>query len=137
MPESEKLDYDQLEVGHEFPPVSYRLDKSMVEMFLEAVEEVNSLYRDMEIVPPMALAARAMAALAECVSPPPGSIHISQELEFQSAVKTGETITCVARILRKQERGKLRIMIVGLDVFNQSQEKIAAAKTSFMLPVPD
>lgn len=131
------MEFDQLEVGHEFPPVSYRLDKSMVAMFLGAVEETNSLYRDGELVPPMAVAARAMAALAECVSPPPGSIHISQELEFLDTLNTGETITCVARILRKQERGKLRIMIIGLDVFNQRQQKIAAAKTSFMLPVPD
>ncbi len=137
MPESERLEFEQLEVGHEFPPVSYVLDKAMVEMFLGAVEENNSLYRDGTLVPPMALAARAMAALAECVSPPPGSIHISQELEFLAAVNTGETITCLARILRKQERGKLRIMVVGLDVFSQRREKIAVAKTSFMLPVPD
>ena len=137
MPESEQLGFEELEVGHEFPPVSYLLEKEMVENFLGAVEEDNSLYRDSELVPPMALAARAMAALAECVSPPPGSIHISQEAEFLATVNSGETNTCIARIVRKQERGKLRILVVGLDVFNQNKEKIATAKTNFMLPAPD
>ena len=137
MPEQEKIEFDRLEAGHEFPPISCRLDRSTIDMFLKAVEETNSLYQTTELVPPMAIAAQAIAALTECVTPPPGSIHVSQELEFIDGLQVGETIICRARVIRKQERGKLRIMVVGLDVFNQDRTRVLAAKTSFMLPVQD
>lgn len=135
MSEPEKLEYHQLEVGYEFRPAQYKLDKPIVDIFLKAVEETSSLYQTTELVPPMAVAARAMATLADSISLPPGSIHVSQELEFVDTVNCGETINCKAKVLRKQERGGLRLMVVGLDVFKQNQKRVLSGKTSFVLPV--
>ena len=137
MTKQQKLEYHQIEVGHEFPPTSYKLDSSMVSTYLKAVEETSRLFQDTELVPPMAIAAYAMAALSEGISLPPGAIHITQEIEFMDAVSVRDTITCHARVSRKQNRGKLHLMTIDLDVFNQNQKAVLAGKVGFVLPEHD
>jgi len=134
MPKEQKVEYKQLEAGYEFPPSSYKLDSSMVAMYLKAVEDTSSLYQDTELVPPMAVAAYAMAALSESISLPSGTIHVSQELEFIDTVSIKDTITSYAKVSRKQSRGKFYLLTVDLNVFNQRQKAVLAGKTSFILP---
>lgn len=131
---TENIQYHQLEPGYEFPPSSYSLDKPTVAIFLKAVEENNDLYQATTLVPPMAVTARAMAALSANISFPPGTIHVSQELDFTDTVNYGETLDCRARVLRKQERGGLRLMVIGIDVFKKDQKRVLSGKTSFVLP---
>lgn len=137
MTKQPKLDYRQMEVGHEFPPTSYKLGVSMVSTYLKAVDETTQLYRDIELVPPMAIAAYAMAALSQGISLPQGTIHVSQELEFMGTVSIRDTITCHAEVSRKQNRGRLHLMTIDLDVFNQNQKKVLAGKVGFALPEYD
>ena len=137
MTKQQKIEYSQLEEGYEFPPASYRLDSSTVATYLKAVEESSSLYQGTELVPPMAVAAYAMAALSENISLPSGTIHVSQEIEFKDTVSTKDTITCRAKVRRKQVRGRLHLLTVDLDVFNQNQKAVLAGKTSFILPEYD
>ena len=134
MPKEQKVEYKQLEAGYEFPPCSYKLDSSMVAMYLKAVEDTSSLYQDTELVPPMAVAAYAMAALSESISLPSGTIHVSQELEFIDTVSIKDTITSYAKVSRKQSRGKFHLLTIELNVFNQRQKAVLAGKTSFILP---
>ena len=134
MSKQPKIEFNQLEAGYQFRSVSYEMDFSMVSTYLKAVEETSRLYQTTELVPPMAVAARAMAALSEGISLPSGIIHVSQELEFIDTVCVGDTIICNAKVLRKHERGGLHLMTVGLDVFNQNQKKVLVGKTSFVLP---
>ena len=129
-----KIEYSQLEVGYEFSPSNYKLDSSIVATYLKAVEDTSRLYQDTKLVPPMAVAAYAMAALSEGISLPPGSIHASQELEFLDIVNVEDTIICNAKVIRKQDRGRLHLMTVVLNVFNQNQKKVLMGKTSFVLP---
>ncbi len=137
MPERHKIEYAQLETGYEFRPASYRLDAQMVAAYLRAVDETSRLYQDSELVPPMAIAALAMASLLESISLPGGAIHVSQEIEFIDSVRIKDTITCHASVSRKQERGKLHLMTIDLDVFNQKQKAVLSGKTSFILPQND
>ena len=134
MSEQQKVDYHQLQPGYEFPAASYKLDSSVVATYLRAVEETSQLYQDTELVPPMAIAAYAMASLSESISLPPGAIHVYQELEFIDTVRVRDTITCHAKVGRKQDRGRLHLLTIDLDVFNQSQKKVLAGKTGFVLP---
>lgn len=134
MPKEQKVEYKQFEAGYEFPPSSYKLDSSMVAMYLKAVEDTSSLYQDTELVPPMTVAAYAMAALSESISLPSGTIHVSQELEFIDTVSIKDTITSYAKVSRKQSRGKFHLLTVELNVFNQRQKAVLAGKTSFILP---
>ena len=137
MKNEETTDYSQLEAGYEFPPGSYKLDAETVSTFLKAVEDTSPLYKDSGLVPPMAVAASAMATLSSTISLPPGSIHVSQELDFVGAVKLDEKLTNQAVISRAQKRGKLHLIAVTLNVCNESQETVLTGKTSFILPQQD
>jgi len=129
----QKLEFDRLEAGYEFPPATFRLDAAAVERYLKAVDDGGELYVG-GLVPPMAGAANAMAALSESITLPPGSIHVSQELEFVNAAGTGDTLTSYARLARKRDRGRLRIVTIEFDVYNQEKKLIISGKTSFTLP---
>ena len=132
-----KIEYRQIETGYDFRAVSYQLDTSMAASYLKAVGETSSLYQNTKLFPPMAVAAYAMAAVSDGISLPPGTIHVSQELEFVDTVSVGDTITCRAKVARKQDRGRLHLMTVDLNVFNQNQKKVLSGKTSFVLPESD
>jgi len=137
MNEQTDIDYSQIEVGFEFPPGNYKLNNSTVSAFLSAVENDSQIYKDTSLVPPMIVAARAFGTLSSIISLPPGSIHVSQELEFIGVVKAGENLTSYAKISRTQRRGKLHLLTVDLNVQNQDQETVLNGKTSFILPRRD
>jgi acyl dehydratase len=136
MTEKTKIEYHQLYAGFEFPPQSYVLDTSVVLQYLEAVKESSGIYRNEGLVPPMAVTAYAMASLSQAVTMPPGTIHVSQELDFLKLVKVGDTVTCYSRVSRKVDRGGLRLMNTDITVLNQDQEKVLAGRVGFVLPEP-
>lgn len=129
-----KIEFHQLEEGYKFPPTTYKLDSAMVSTYLKAVEETSSLYQTTGLIPPMAIAAYAMAALSTSISLPPGTIHVSQELEFIDTVSVGDSIVCKAKVTRKQDRSGFHLMTLGLEVFNLDQKRVLAGRTSFVLP---
>lgn len=135
MPRRQLIDYSRLEVGYELPASSYHLDHAAVATYLGAVGDGTNLYSGNDLVPPMAVAAYAIAALSENVLP--GTIHVSQELEFQGVVTVNDTLTCYAKVSRKQSRGKLRLLFIDLNVFNQRNKTVLTGKTSFILPEQD
>jgi len=134
MPKEQKVEYSQLEAGYEFPPSRYTLDYSIVATYLRAVEDSSSLYQDTELVPPMAIAAYAIAALSGNISLPSGTIHVSQELEFITTVSINDTLISYAKVSRQQSRGKFHLLSIDFNVFNQRQKAVLAGKTSFVLP---
>ncbi|MFC1941563.1 hypothetical protein ACFLWL_04130 [Chloroflexota bacterium] len=97
MSEEQRLKYSQLEAGYEFPHSSYKLDASTVATYLKAVEDTSYPYQDTNLVPPMAIAAYAMAALSQNIYLPPGAIHVSQELQFIATVSVNESLVSYAK----------------------------------------
>ena len=136
MPE-EKIDYSQLETGYEFPPSFYKLDASVVSNYLKAVEDTSYPYENNKIVPPMTIAASAMAALSRSICLPPGTIHISQELEFKDEARIDDGLTGYAMVNRKWNRGRFHFLDIELNVCDDNQNTVLTGKTSFILPQPD
>jgi hypothetical protein len=134
MTQEQIADYYQISVGYEFPSRTYTLDSATVSTYLKAVKESHDLYRVEKLVPPLALAAYAMTALAEGSNFPPGTVHVTQELDFLAAVHIGETITCHSKISRRIDRGGMRIMTTDISVLNRNQEKVLGGKVGFILP---
>lgn len=130
-----KVEYEKLTTGYEFPPANFRLDGKMVSAYLKAVEDTSGIYQGTDSVPPMAIAALAMAAMSEGLVLPPGAIHVSQELEFTNIAKIDEPLTSYARVNRKIERGKFHMLAIGINVINQKKETVVAGETSFILPL--
>ena len=131
----QKIDYKELSTGYEFAPANFCPDGEMVTAYLSAIEGNKSVYEKNQIVPPMAIAALAMAAMSEAFILPPGTVHVSQELKFEETVKIGETLTSNARVNRKVERGKFNMLSVGINVLNQNQVTVMTGETSFILPL--
>ncbi len=129
-----RVRYEELTTGYEFQPGSFRLDCKIVTDYLEAVEDNNDLYKKDGIVPPMVVAARAMAAMASGLALPPGAIHVSQELKFGDIVSLNETLTSYARVSRKVERGKFHMLTISISVLNQAKATVLTGETSFILP---
>lgn len=134
MSDRQKVAAGNLVVGYEFPTASYRLEPEVIATYLKAVGAGGGLYQDGKLVPPTALAAYAMATLADGMTLPSGTIHTHQELEFKAAVPVGETITCYARVSRNQARGRFHFLSVNLDVLDAKRRSVMTGKTSFILP---
>jgi len=120
--------------GYEFPPASYELSSSLISKYLKAVDSPEEIKTLGEFVPPLAIAAYAMTAMAGSLSLPPGAIHASQELDFFKLLPIGATIDCQTKVARKLTRGRLRMLVLELNVFDQSKERVQSGKATIMLP---
>jgi len=129
-----KEGYYHLTLGHEFPPQSYLLDSQTISNYLDAVKEFSDLFRGEGLVPPMAVAALAMAALSSSITLPPGTVHVSQELDFLGLVRVGDTITCQSKVSRKVDRGGMHLVSTDLTVFNQNKTRVLTGRVGFVLP---
>lgn len=134
MSEKSKVAAGDLAVGYEFPEARYELEPLTVALYLKAVGESGGLYQDGKLVPPTAIAAYAMATLADNMELPSGTIHTHQELDFKKTVPVGETITCRARVSRNQARGKFHFLNIDIDVLDSGQRSVMVGKTGFVLP---
>jgi len=123
------ISYEDLTPGYEFPPASYKLTSSFVSQYIKAVDSSGD-----EFVPPLAIAACAMSAMAESVSFPPGTIHASQELEFFKLVPVGTVINCQAKVVRKLARTMMRMLVLELNVLDENKERVQSGKATIILP---
>ena len=125
------VNYEELIPGYEFPPASYELSASLVSKYLQAVDGAGDGF-----VPPLAITACVIATMAGSFSLPPGTvaIHASQELEFFKLVPIGAAIECHTRVAQKITRGKMSMLILELEIFDQGNEKVQSGKTTIALP---
>lgn len=121
--------YDELTNGHEFPPVNYVLDADTVAAYAEAVGSAKRRH-----VPPLAVAARAIASLGGLVELPAGTIHASQEFEFYRLVPVGSRVTCIARVVRKLSRGGVRLLTLEMSVSDESGAPVQQGRSTIVLP---
>jgi acyl dehydratase len=130
---SSPLSFKQLPIGFEFPPTSYELSESIVAKYLEAVDE-SADFLTLGVVPPLAIAACAMTALAQSFTVPPGSIHASQELEFLKPVPIGSKVSCGGRIAQKLARGSLNLIMLEINVTDEDGERVLTGKATIAAP---
>jgi len=123
--------YEELVPDYEFSPVNYDLSEPLISKYLQAVD-----ISDGGFVPPMAIAAYSLQAMAGALSLPPDAIaiHTSQEIEFFKLVPVGATIECHAKVARKITRASMRMLVLELNVFNQDKEKVQSGKTTIVFP---
>ncbi len=121
--------YDELTPGFEFPPVEYRLEEGIVADYVAVVGVEQTGH-----VPPLAVAARAIASLGELMILPPGTIHASQEFEFHGLVSPGDGISCVAKVIRKVSRGPIRMLTLEMRITNESGALIQVGRSAIVLP---
>ncbi len=131
----QKIDYEKLTTGYEFEPSGFSIDNVAATKYLDAVDGSKGIYGKNNTVPPMAIAALAMTAMAEGLSMPPGAIHVSQDIQFLNPVIINENLTSYARVNRVVKRGKIHMLNIGVNVVNERNISVLAGETSFILPV--
>jgi acyl dehydratase len=125
------ISYEELTPGYKFPPTTYELSTSFVSKYLKAVNSEGDGF-----VPPLAITACAIAATTKSIPLPPDTIaiHASQELEFFKQIPIGATIECRIGVLQKIARGKMSMLILGLEVFDEDKEKVQSGRATIALP---
>jgi len=126
------ISYEELTPGYKFPPATYELSASFASKYLKAVDGKGDGF-----VPPLAITACSIAATTKSIPLPPDTIaiHASQELEFFKMVPIGTTIECHIVVLQKISRGKMSMLILGLEVFDKDKEKVQSGKATIALPI--
>ena len=119
-----EIDLGRWVMGHEF-----------VEEYLSAVDDSSSIYGDLGVVPPTALAARALAELLKELSLPPGAIHAAQELKCGRMVRWGEEVYCVAKLSRPVRRGEWRFISADFTLYGEDGEALVRGKSTVLAPV--
>lgn len=121
--------YEELIPGFEFSPVHYGLDSDVVGAYVEAVGAAPRSH-----VPPLAVAARAIASLGDLIVLPPGTIHAAQEFEFCRLVPVGAQVVCVAKVGRKVSRGPMRMLTLELSIRDESGAPVQQGRSTIVLP---
>ena len=105
-----------------------------VKEYLGAVEDSSPIYGEIDAVPPMALAARALGALLEELSLPPGTIHGAQELDCRRMVQNGEVVSCIARPSRPMRRGDWQFLTFDFTLYGANDEPVLSGKSTVLIP---
>ena len=108
-----------------------------MEEYLGVVEDGLSIYEELGVAPPMALAARALGALLKELALPPGTIHASQELESRRTAKLGEEVSCVASLSRPMRRGDWQFISAELTLYGADGEALLSGKSTVLVPLDD
>lgn len=129
MPEH-AISYEELIPGYRFPLATYELSESLVSKYRKAVDCAGDGF-----VPPLAMTALAIAAMAQSIPLPPGiaAIHASQDVEFLAQVPVGATVECHMVVAQKIARGKMTMMVVELEVLDQGRRRVQAGKATVAL----
>jgi acyl dehydratase len=124
------ISYDDVIPGYRFPPATYELSQSFISKYLKAVDGAGDGF-----VPPLAITALAIAAMAQSIPLPPGiaAIHASQDVEFLSPVPVGATVECHMVVVQKIARGKMTMLVVELEVFDQVKTRVQSGKATVAL----
>jgi acyl dehydratase len=131
---NEPIDLKDLVPGYAFPPAPITIDAARAAAYLRATEGDGSLFEAAGSVPPMAVAALAMAAMGEAMALPAGTVHVSQEVTFHRPARIGEVLISRAMVTRRVARGKINLMNVGMNVADPSDLPVMTGETSFVLP---
>lgn len=112
----------------------WTVTQEFLNRYLVTVADRSSIYREENLVPPIALAARILGQLIEKLTLPPGTVHISQEVLSLKAVAVGQEVQGLARTSRPFLRGEWQFLSIDFALRCQQQD-VLKGKTTVMSPV--
>ncbi len=127
-------DIAQLPVGHEFAPVTRRLHPQEVDLYVEAVQESNSMFRERDVVPPTALGAYALAVILQEIDLPAGAVHAAQDMSFSGAVGREDTVLFKARLAQNSVRGGWRFLAIDFSATDAREKQVIEGRSTVLVP---
>ena len=112
----------------------WTVTEDKVKGYLEAVDDVQELYLELGLAPPLALCAYALGALLDKMSLPAGTIHSIQEMEVVGATSIGQEVYGEAAPERPRSRGGLKFTTVVYTLRDGEGEVVQRGKTTVLTP---
>ena len=131
------------EVGVEWEPGVYEIEKGMIRRFARAIDDPNPLWQDEEyartsqfggiIAPPTLILPIGLELIQEKMTtlmPGVSRLHGGTELEYYQPVRPGDTLSVSGKIVDMRERegkklGKMAFLTFEIIYRNQRQELVA------------
>ncbi len=119
---------------HEFSPTTFELSAGYVDAYLVATRDASTIYADTGLVPPLAVAARALGALLDVIELPAGSLHTGQEVDVQAGVAAPVSLEMSGRIAQRSKRAGLIIAVLEFQVSQAGKsDSILTGRTTIMM----
>jgi len=112
---------------------SWKLTEEFVHDYLGAVGDCLPLYARHGLVPPVALAARALGSLLERLELPPGSIHSLQEVSALTPVAVGQVVTARASVGQPKRRGGMEFITAAVCISDKAGKDVLSSKTTVLV----
>ncbi len=130
-----KREIQHLTPGNSLVTSSLTLTWEEIEEYLAAVEDPQTLYWERQVVPPMALATRAIRELLTHFSLPPGSVHMAQEVESVAPCRFGTALTLESQLSQNSVRGALRFLGITFEVRDPQGMAVLKGTSTVLAPV--
>lgn len=112
---------------------SWELTEEFVHDYLSAVGDGLPLYARYGLVPPVALAARALGSLLERLELPPGAIHSLQEVSALTPVAVGQTVTARASVGGPKRRGGMEFITAEVCLNDKEDKEVLSSKSTVLV----
>jgi hypothetical protein len=120
--------HHEIAAGYRYPVSNFKLEAGAVSDYLRATGDTQPFFTNLQRVPPLLVAAGALAELARGMHSPAGTVHTTQELEFRGIVHAGEKLTLQAGVENTMDRGELHTLTTGFSVLNNRGETLLAGR---------
>ncbi len=115
----------------------WTLSEEFVRDYLSAVGDESPAYGRCGLVPPVALAARALGVLLERLRLPPGAIHSLQEIAAARPVPFDEEIAGTADLSQPRRRGGLEFITATMTLLDSEGREALRTKSTVLVPDHD
>lgn len=119
---------DKIDLGE------WYITQEFLDDYLEVVEDQASIYRDTNVIPPVALASRILGLILNKLTLPPGTVHTSQEVISKHPIYVNQTVIGWAKRSRPIVKGTWTFISVDFHLYHLEQE-IMQGKTTVVIPM--
>lgn len=119
--------------GHVLVNCELNFSTEDVRNYIKAVGDTSPVYKNNDILPPMAVAAFALTTAMEAVDLPAGAVHFGQELEFSKPANLTTSFRCNVTITENSVRGDNRFMGLQFAVTSEG-DAFVIGRTNLILP---
>jgi 3-hydroxybutyryl-CoA dehydratase len=144
MPEKPELVYDELQIGKEFEPYHLAITQGVVDNFLQAIGEEDSIYAnvgvarkwgfDQPLAPQSLAAVYARASYLKDYNMPGGGILAKQEFHFSHPIFVGDEIICKARVADRFLRKERKYVVIEIVTHNLKGQQISLVRIEAIWP---
>jgi acyl dehydratase len=126
-------------IGREYKPVTYVVGQEKIKEYALAIGDLNPLYIDHDIAPPMFVVVFARETMVNLFSDTGLNLnmlrllHGEQEFNFHKIVKANDTITTHSRIKNIYQKSTNDFIELETKSFNQNKELVTEGVWTFVV----